>query len=57
MLISLNIIIFLTMKDCVMLIFFHPLSMDTQTIFDTPTTFLLWIKPPSEEPTQETKLI
>lgn len=38
------------MKDCVMLILFHPLSMDAQTIFDTPAIFLLWIEPPSKNP-------
>lgn len=43
-------LMFISMKGCVMLIFFHPLSMDTQTIFDTPTAFLLWIKPPSKNP-------
>lgn len=43
-------LVFISMRDCVMLIFFHPLSMGTQTVFDTPTTFLLQIKPPSKNP-------
>lgn len=43
-------LMFLSMKNHVMLILFHPLSMDTLTILDTPTTFLLWIKPASKNP-------
>jgi len=48
---------FLSTKDWVLPIFFHPISTDLQPIFEIPINFLLWDQTNIKELMQETKWI